>query len=160
MLVILGVLAVANVASMMLLKSYNIDNGSMRPTIPAGSKVFVKPQPSYQPGDIVTFLAIEEDGEAPLLVTHRLKAIQPDGTFVTQGDANEDPDRPALPIIEQNVVGKVVWHVPYVGGVQMWVQHNWLLSLCVPLSLFTILILTYQPKNAVKSGSKPAPSSV
>jgi hypothetical protein len=42
--------------------------------------------------------------------------------FVTKGDANKMDD---IPIAEGSVVGKVVWHVPYLGHAMQW-SKTWL----------------------------------
>lgn len=74
---------------------YSVLTGSMRPTLPPGSMVVVRPTPAedVRIGDVVTYQLRSGD---PAVVTHRVVAIGLDGTghriFRTQGDANDSPD--------------------------------------------------------------------
>ena len=88
-----------------------VTSGSMRPTIKTGAVVMVKPVPSYKVRDIITFQngPGEED-----VVTHRIISRQGD-EFTTQGDANNVADM--KPIKEEQILGKVIWNVSYVGYV-------------------------------------------
>src|SRR5699024_2032677 len=90
--------------------------GSMEPVYSPGDMVITVPQDSYAVGDVVTFQPISGD---PTLITHRIVAYRhgDDGvSFVTRGDANAYDDQP---IIEQQVMGKVLYHVPLVGHVAL-----------------------------------------
>jgi len=71
----------------------------MEPTIPTKSLVIVR-KGAYHVGQPVSFVA---NGE---VVTHRLVAINADGTITTKGDANEtvDPWHPPA----SNIIGGVV----------------------------------------------------
>lgn len=128
--------------------SFNIMNGSMAPTIPVGAKVFVVEQDEYQPGDIITFDAVEVAGYDPLIVTHRLTGFNPeDGSLITQGDANDTRDYAAEPIFVDDVYGKVVGQVPFVGGIQMWLKDNILWAgLALAGALLLILVLGMKPR--------------
>ncbi|WP_120003237.1 signal peptidase I [Nesterenkonia muleiensis] len=89
-------------------------SGSMEPTYSPGDMVISVPRDSYAIGDVVTFQPVSGD---PTLVTHRITGVRqgPDGiTYVTQGDANGAPDDP---IVANQVMGKVIYHVPYIGHV-------------------------------------------
>jgi signal peptidase len=51
----------------------------------------------------------------PSLITHRIIAVQngPEGTgYITRGDANGADDEP---IVAAQVMGKVIYSIPYVG---------------------------------------------
>lgn len=92
-----------------------VKSGSMEPAIPTGSIVFVRPAAEYRVGDIVTFGA---DTRSEIPTTHRIIEVQNNEgrvAFLTQGDANEDPDPRAIAMSE--VIGKVWLHVPYAGYV-------------------------------------------
>lgn len=96
-------------------KALAIPTGSMRPNIPPGSLVLVHrvPVSSLKVGDVITHI----DAVNPkITISHRIiKAYKIDGkvpAFVTKGDANKVAD---TPIVGGEVVGKVVWHVPYLG---------------------------------------------
>jgi len=85
--------------------AYVVLSGSMEPALPVGSVVITRSQPTYSPGDIVTFRA----GDS--VVTHRL--IEVGERLVTKGDANEEPDR--LSATPGDVLGRTVLSIPYFG---------------------------------------------
>ena len=92
-----------------------VKSGSMAPAIETGSLVVVVPQASYAVGDVITF---GEDTAREIPTTHRIVGERVEGGkifFTTKGDANEeaDPQETAA----QDVVGKMLFHVPYAGYV-------------------------------------------
>lgn len=92
-----------------------VKSGSMEPTILTGSIVVVKPAASYAKNDIITF---GEDTRQQIPTTHRIIDIQGDFstlTYITKGDANEEAD--GTPITQRDIIGKVVFWVPYMGYV-------------------------------------------
>lgn len=94
------------------INEFNVLTGSMLPTYPVGSLVFVQPKdPStIRPGEVVTCI-MDDDLN---MVTHRVQANNyEDKTIITKGDANNSEDAPSL---YENVVGVVVFSIPYVGG--------------------------------------------
>lgn len=89
---------------------YNVVSGSMEPTIPIGSIIYVKEiEPAeINSGDIIAF----RGGDS--IIMHRVvtnKVVE--GTFVTKGDANEGEDMNEVPY--DNLVGIVVRHIPILG---------------------------------------------
>lgn len=112
-------------------------SGSMEPTLKVGSVEITKPfdPNNIQVGDIITF---RSPRNPQLVVSHRVVAITDQG-FITKGDANRDNDQLVVP--PQNVVGKVVLHVPYVGYV-IWALRTplgFILALVVPATWLVIL---------------------
>jgi signal peptidase len=93
-----------------------VKSGSMEPAIKTGSIVVVQPSDSYTVGDVITFG--EERGEQ-IPTTHRIVSIaieEGNRTFyMTKGDANEEQDN--VRIASEDVVGKVVFTMPYAGYV-------------------------------------------
>lgn len=92
-------------------QTYLIQSGSMEPSIGVGDVVVITSRESYRKGEVITFLTKDER-----VVTHRIVDITGKGkekTFVTKGDANEDPD----PDLESasKVRGKVVFVMPKIG---------------------------------------------
>ncbi|TIC85743.1 signal peptidase I [Nocardioides sp. GY 10127] len=95
---------------------YTVLTGSMRPGMPPGTLVVVRPveASTLRVGDVITYQL--RSGE-PEVVTHRIVAVGVNGqgktVFRTQGDDNPDPD-PAwvLPI---QVVGERWYAVPRLG---------------------------------------------
>lgn len=94
------------------IKPFVVLSGSMEPTVPTGSVVFVDTRDrDVSEGDIITYsLAVSED--EGVYVTHRVHAITEDGLIQTKGDNNEDPDGYLEP---EGVTGTVSFHLPYLG---------------------------------------------
>jgi signal peptidase I len=94
-------------------KLLTVQSGSMEPSIKKGAVVVVKPAVDYQKGDVIT---VVEPANPKVSLTHRIFEIkEKDGKtfYVTKGDANDTPDMEERP--KENVVGKVLFSVPYVG---------------------------------------------
>ena len=111
LVVLLAAAAVILVPMLLGYKEMAVLSGSMEPTIPVGSLVYVKPVEvsELKTGDVCTYYL--SDGET--FVTHRVMSIDPDAqTLVTQGDANEDPDGD---IQFSQVYGRADFHLPYLG---------------------------------------------
>lgn len=89
---------------------YNVVSGSMEPTIPVGSIIYVKqidPADIYS-GDIIAF----HSGDS--VIMHRVtqnKVVE--GTFTTKGDANNGEDMGEVPY--EDLIGIVVRHIPILG---------------------------------------------
>jgi signal peptidase len=89
-----------------------VKSGSMEPVLPTGSLIFVKRATFYTKGDIVTF---GKDTKTDIPTTHRIIAVNDDGTFTTKGDANEEEDQ--VRVAPKDVIGEVIFHVPGAGFV-------------------------------------------
>lgn len=118
--------------------TFIITGRSMEPAIPVGSVTIVQSVSlaTVQVGDIVTF------SHAGRVVTHRLVAMELDGTFRTKGDANEVADPEQLTFMGR--AGVVRAHIPLVGyalaGWRQYAQAGALVttSLCLVLVLFSM----------------------
>ena len=79
----------------------------------------VKPAESYNVGDVVTYEGgFRDEKGRPVPVTHRIvekKVVGSSTTYVTKGDANDDPDNQT--VRERQIIGKVLFDVPYMGYV-------------------------------------------
>src|SRR5690625_394875 len=96
-------------------------SSSMEPTYSPGDMVVSVPQDDYAIGDVVTFQPVSGD---PTRVTHRIVAHQTGDTavqYVTRGDANGNDDEP---IVGGQIMGKVIYHVPYVGHLSLAVGEH------------------------------------
>jgi signal peptidase len=111
--------------------------GSMEPAIPVGSIVVIKPANSdtLKIGDIICF---KVETESPTTVTHRIINITDQG-FITKGDANEDPDQ--WIVKKENVIGKAVFTVPFIGYLGYFVKTpiGFVLLFLLPASLIIIM---------------------
>jgi len=87
-----------------------VQSGSMQPTIKTGSLIISKPESMYEVGDIITFRY------GKTTITHRVyekKEIDNQTSYVTKGDANNASDKNE--ISSSDIVGKVFFHMPYLG---------------------------------------------
>jgi len=94
-------------------KVMTVISGSMAPAIKMGSVVIVKPASDYKIGDVITFGPYSKT-KAP--TSHRIydiKVVDGQPVYITKGDANNAPD--AREIQKRDVLGKVLFSVPYVG---------------------------------------------
>jgi len=116
-------------------------SGSMEPELKVGGVVLTRPVDAEEikTGDIITF-------HSPLseqLTSHRVIAAEGGSSFhfQTKGDANEDADPFILPA--ENVVGKVCFHIPYLGYVAQFVKTplGFLLTLCLPGLIIVVMEL-------------------
>ena len=100
-----------------------VTSASMTPTVPVGAVVVVNParRADLQVGDIGTY----QDPASGLRVTHRVIGVTTDPSGVrllqTKGDATQSIDAPRRP---EQVVGKVMYWVPYVGYVPYYVNNS------------------------------------
>lgn len=91
-----------------------VTTGSMAPTMPVGTAVFIKARAHYAVGEVITF---ERAGEK-IPTTHRIVSDSIQGGelyYTTRGDANDAPDQ--LPVAQGDVLGAVWLSVPYLGYV-------------------------------------------
>lgn len=119
LLILVLVLALAGVLVMKLVYGMEMKavlTGSMEPELPVGSLLIISPV-SYDEikiGDDITFVRDEK----LTLVTHRvIKKDDSTRQITTQGIANNTSDSPTR---FENVVGKVVYHIPYLGYLVIW----------------------------------------
>ena len=102
-------------------KPFVVLSGSMEPTIPTGSCVFVNTKDrDVSEGDIITF-SLSTGENTGVFVTHRVNKITDDGLIQTKGDNNDNPDG----YLEKDaVVGTVIFHVPVLGQVLDFLQSK------------------------------------
>ena len=88
-------------------------SGSMEPAIHTGSIVIIKPADTYKVDDIITF---GKDTKKDVPTTHRImemSVVSGEILYKTKGDANNGID--SQEVKESEVVGKVLFSVPYAG---------------------------------------------
>ena len=109
-LLVIALLLPATISQFLGYQIYNVVSGSMEPSIPVGSMVFVRPTDwqDILPGDVIAF------DSAGSVTTHRVvESHMFEQEFITKGDANENEDLTAVPY--RNLIGRVERHVPYLG---------------------------------------------
>jgi len=107
-----------------------VQSGSMSPTIPTGSIVFVKSFENYSKDDVITFQRVGDQ----FPTTHRIvndEVISGSVEYVVRGDANDADDAKKVKLSE--VIGKVIFSLPYVGYIIDFIRQ--------PIGFFLIIIL-------------------
>lgn len=127
---------------------------SMEPELPVGSLVLVQPT-AYEGihiGDDITFVRDQN----LTLVTHRVIEKDDKTQFITtQGIANNSAD---APVNYQNVVGKVIFHIPYIGHFVIWISTTKGKIICeiIIVAIVAFSILISKSDNEKKSSKKAA----
>ena len=93
-------------------RMYVVKSGSMEPKIHTGSTVIDHRANDYKVSNVITF-KVQNSKDT---VTHRIVNAKTEAgttTYQVKGDANKtaDPD----PVLKTNVVGKVLFSIPYLG---------------------------------------------
>ena len=132
----IGVIAILLIVSVLPItgniKFMTVLSGSMEPTIKTGSVVMTKPASQYNVGDVITFGPMSKT-KTP--TTHRITEIKTTNgltSYITKGDANNSID--AREVSQKDVIGKVVFDVPYFGYVVAFARKpiGFLLILIIP----------------------------
>lgn len=122
------------------IRPYIVLSGSMEPSIPTGSIVYIDtkfPAKNLQIGDTIAYQL--ED----ISVTHRITEINEKG-FVTKGDANNATDFQTVPF--EHVIGKMRFTIPYAGFFVERIRNIYVYSALV-LFFLTELYLTIHNKR-------------
>lgn len=141
--VVLAVAAVVTVAVLLPrvggATPYTVLTGSMRPSMPPGTMVVVRPKPidDIRVGDVMTYQL--RSGE-PAVVTHRVIAVGIDGAghriFRTQGDANDIPDAAWVrPVQVKGIRWYAVQHLGRVSNLLDGAQRQLVLTVVVSILL-------------------------
>lgn len=140
------------------IKSFVVLTGSMTPSIPQGSVIFTKKAEAYAQGDVVSFNLAGRN------VTHRINAVQQDMNgdiyFETKGDANKAIDSEL--VSPSSVIGKSVFHMPYVGKVILFLKsvQGFIALIILPSLLFIGLELWAIKREIEKETEKKVLSRI
>jgi signal peptidase len=98
-----------------------VGSGSMSPTLKTGDVVIVAKVPAgtLRMGDIIEYRRDEHTN-----IVHRVidfDGIGASAPLITKGDANSARDD--VPVMQENVIGKVVFNVPRVGWISIFVKR-------------------------------------
>ena len=119
-------------------QDYVVLSGSMEPTYPVGSLIYVK---SVDPQDVtvgqpITFVLNED----LVVATHRVVEIDEENQyFYTKGDANESMD--GSPVHFKNLIGVPVFSIPYLGYVANYIQSPPGTYIAIALGAVFLLLL-------------------
>ncbi|MFZ5376114.1 MAG: signal peptidase I [Patescibacteria group bacterium] len=143
--VVAGMLALSKFNTPLKLRVFAVLSGSMEPALNVGSLVIVKDQAEYKIGDIITAVPVIGSNKT---YTHRITGIvnrEDRVLYQTKGDANEEAD-PEL-AEQKRVIGKVIFHIPYLGKIVMFsqTQMGFVLLIVIPATL-----LAYNEFNTIK----------
>lgn len=108
-----------------------VQSGSMEPVINMGGIIMIKPFDNYKIGDVISFGDITKN---KIPITHRIHDMKVDNgriSYITKGDANDAPDKKV--ISEKDIIGKVLFDVPYLGYAVNFVKK--------PLGFFLIILI-------------------
>lgn len=119
--------------------TYVVASDSMSPAILKNSVVYVKgvKQEDLREGDIIAF---DTGDEKPVM--HRIVEIN-DLEIITKGDGNDANDNP---IRYNNVIGKVIFHIPVIG-LLFYNIYFWLIIL-------SLILIYYLSKMFIKELKK------
>lgn len=127
--------------------------GSMESSIHVGDYIIVEntDTDTLQEGDIISFYSEQSDIKG-LLVTHRIIGKNPDGSFVTKGDANPVAD--SVTVRPERIVGKYTHKSRFFIWVNSFANTRKLLLMLVILTITCIAF--YEAKTVVKIGRETA----
>ena len=126
-----------------LFDAYVIVSPSMVPTINVQDAIIIRREEpeNLKQGDIISFLATDSYYSGKV-ITHRIIGIEhaEDGSLLyrTKGDNNNVAD--GTLVNEDNVYGKVLFRIPYLGYIRQFLStyFGWILCIALPL-LYLIL---------------------
>lgn len=123
---VLGWLVIAGLACLWLVLARPVGLGgatsyvkvsgtSMEPSLHTGDLAILRQAAEYEAGDVVAYRVPRPSPVAGEVVIHRIARVEPDGSFVMQGDNNDsiDPWRPRA----SDVLGRMFVSVPRLGYV-------------------------------------------
>lgn len=140
------------------LRIFTVLSGSMEPKYMTGDLIYVKSVDpnTIKEGDDITFVLNED-----LVVgTHRVIKVDSDNKrFYTKGINNKIADND--PVLFENLIGKPVFRIPYLGYVSNWIQKPPGLYISIAIAILMILavflpdLVNWQAKKILKAQSVP-----
>jgi len=151
-----------------------VQSGSMEPNVPIGSLLFIQRVSGNDlvvgdppTGDVVVYYFPNEKITDYFLFTvydptpwsHRaIDKVEINGEYyvLTKGDANQYPDQttwnPNSWVPMDRVIGKVVWHVPYLGYPLLWMKNPFVFFAVLIFLIILIIIPDRRKKNDIVDG--------
>ncbi len=133
-------------------KVFGILTGSMEPEYPAGCAVFVKniQFEDIKVGDSITY---HMGTDTEYTATHRVVEIDSENQkIITKGDANRSED--ITPVSYEQVVGKVVFYLPFIGTISVFLHSQAGFFICVFIFLLSIFLWKAADKIRLKESTK------
>ena len=144
-----------------------VETGSMIPTlnigdiiviqgVPNADEIHAAPKTANPPGDIIVFYhpwggvkRVYWFLTEPVLIVHRAVYRIPDGNFKTQGDNNLSRD--PWDVEESYIVGRVVFRIPLLGHISLFMQSDWGIPTIICL-MVALLVIEYLLSGKEKGG--------
>ncbi len=134
------------------LSSVIVRTGSMQPAVRPGDVLVIQhvPTSSIRPGQVILTVNPARPGQ---LLSHRVAKVNPDGEFVTRGDANETAD--STPVAPGLVKGLARLRIPFIGqpAVWWWEGRRGVALVWVALSGLAVLLTGAGPAGAARERS-------
>jgi signal peptidase len=108
-----------------------VESHSMKPTFFKGDILVLQGQDSYQLKDIIVFARPGNN----IPVVHRIIDINSDGTYQTKGDANLQQLPFEKSIKHDDIFGKVILIIPYLGWIKIGITDY-----VIPNTLWIIIL--------------------
>ncbi|MDX1620722.1 MAG: signal peptidase I, partial [Nitriliruptorales bacterium] len=123
-----------------------VSSGSMSPLIRVGDIVLIDEHDGedLDSGTVITYRDASRNGS---LVTHRIAALNDDGTYTTKGDANQSND--STPVHPDDIEGVGRLLVPMIGIPLTWLASNHLTTFLIwtIMTLVAVLIAAKTPED-------------
>jgi len=143
-----------------------VESESMVPTLNIGDIIVIQgvdaddihaaSKTANPPGDIIVFYQpwggvrrVYWFFTEPVLIVHRAVGRTPNGVFTTQGDNNWGPD--PWTVKEENIVGRVVFRIPLLGHISLFMQSDWGIPTVICL-MVALLVIEYLLSGKEKGG--------
>lgn len=113
---------------------YAVISGSMEPAISVGDLIYVRQREpeAVAENDVIAFYGTESSGG---IIVHRVvENRRVDGSFLTKGDANAQPD--LAPVGYERLLGTAEGRVPLLGNLALILTGTWgkLAAMCLILA--------------------------
>jgi signal peptidase I len=128
-----GCIAITLLPVLLGWRPFVVESGSMEPRINVGDVILAAPVNAA--ADLVGRVAVFDDPDRPGAVkSHRIVAVNPDGTLTSRGDANPTDDSSHVAMSDVRGLGRLL--VAFAGLPLIWAQTGqWLLFALFLLSL-------------------------
>jgi signal peptidase I len=105
----------------------------------------------YPHGDIIVF---RQTTSGELIVHRAIAKVERDGKwyFQTKGDGNSTPDSPSPNTPEENVEGKVIMRIPWIGHIALFMRNS--SGIYIIILLIVILVIVEFIIPAISKGKK------